>query len=210
MKNDKNFKKEKRLVKTVSQARTVLNMFLLDSQKLNIEREISGLIEKLENPKLDLLMDRYPDLLQHYDLKELLSGNIEIADENMQDLKRAGLLSCLQLLLHFSYELKENPNPSDKRFDNLRYILSSITSRDFVHELLIMVISVVGVNYYEKFQKRIQNLDIDLEDTRVLESDPELQPHIDLMAWFALTRLFLESIYTYFSNNDHNLKNTKS
>ena len=208
MKNDKNFKKEKRLVKSVGQAKTALSMLLQDSEKLNLERGISGLLDKLKNPKLDLLLDRYPDLLQEYDLEQLFSGSLEITDAKKQDIKTAGLLSCLQLLIHFCYELKENPNPADNRFDSLRYILSSITSYEFVYELLIIIVSVVGENYYEKFQQRIQYLDFNLENAIDLENDPELQEHIDLMVWFALARLFLESVYIYFNNPDQNLKNT--
>lgn len=208
MKNDKNFKKEKRLVKSVGQAKTALSMLLQDSEKLNLERGISGLLDKLKNPKLDLLLDRYPDLLQEYDLEQLFSGSLEITDAKKQDIKTAGLLSCLQLLIHFCYELKENPDPADNRFDSLRYILSSITSYEFVYELLIIIVSVVGENYYEKFQQRIQYLDFNLENAIDLENDPELQEHIDLMVWFALARLFLESVYIYFNNPDQNLKNT--
>lgn len=207
MENNKNFKKEIRLVKSVKQAKTVLNMLLQDSEKLNLEKGISGLLEKLENPKLDLLLDRYPELLQEYGLEELLSDELEIPDAETSDVKTAGLFSCLQLLMHFCYKLKENPNPSDDRYDSIRYILCSISSEKFVHDLLIITVSVVGVEYYEKFQQRIQNLDLSFESAKGLENDPELQEHIDLMAWFALVRLFLESVYTYFNIPDQNLNN---
>lgn len=207
MKNNKNFKKEKRIVKSVEQAKTALNVLLQDSKKLNLERGISGLLNKLENPKLDLLLDRYPELLQEYGLDELLSGELDIPDAEIIDVKTAGLFSCLQLLIHFCYELKENPNPSDDCYDSLRYILRSISSEKFVHDLLIIIVSVAGVEYYEKFQQRIQNLDLSLESAKGLENDPELQEHIDLMAWFALVRLFLESVYTYFNIPDQNLNN---
>lgn len=207
MENNKNFKKEKRIVKSVEQAKTALNMLLQDSKKLNLERGISGLLDKLENPKLDLLLDRYPELLQEYGLDELLSGELDIPDAEIIDVKTAGLFSCLQLLIHFCYELKENPNPSDECYDSLRYILRSISSKKFVHDLLIITVSIVGVEYYEKFQQRIQNVDLSLESAKALENDPELQEHIDLMAWFALVRLFLESVYTYFNIPDQNLNN---
>lgn len=208
MENNKNFKKEKRLVKTDEQAKTALNMLLQDSEKPNLEKGISGLLDKLENPKLDLLLDRYPELLQEYGLDELLSDELEINGAEMQDVKTAGLFSCLQLLIHFCYELKENPNPSDDCYDSLRYILRSISSDKFVHDLLIIIVSFVGLEYYEKFQQRIQNLDLSLESAKGLENDPELQEHIDLMAWFALVRLFLESVYTYFNIPDQNPNNS--
>lgn len=208
MENNKNFKKEKRLVKTGEQAKTALNMLFQDSKKLNLEKGISGLLDKLENPNLDLLLDRYPELLQEYELEQLLSGELEIPDAEISDVKTAGLFSCLQLLTHFCYELKENPNPSDDCYDSLRYILRSISSDKFVHDLLIIIVSVVGVEYYEKFQQRIQNLDFSLESAKGLENDPDLQEHIDLMAWFALVRLFLESVYTYFNIPDQNPNNS--
>jgi len=207
MENNENFKKEKRLVKSVEQAKTILNLLLQDSEKPNLEKGISELLDKLKNPKLDLLLDRYPELLQEYGLEELLSGELEIPDAETRDVKTAGLFSCLQLLILFCYELKENPNLSDDCYDSLRYILSSISSDKFVHDLLIIIVSVVGIEYYEKFQQIIQDLDLDLESARRLENDPELQEHVDLMAWFALVRLFLESVYTYFNIPDQNLNN---
>lgn len=207
MKKNKNFNKEKALVKSAEQAKIALNI-LLQNPKKNLESGISELLEKLKNPKLDLLLDRYPDLLQEYDLQELLSGDLEITDAEIQDVKTAGLLSCLQLLIHFCYELKENPNPVDKRFDSLRYILKSINCSQFVHELLFVVITVVGIEYYQKFQQRIQSADFDWESAVELENDSELCEHIDLMTWFALTRLFLEAVYTYFNSPDQNFKNT--
>ncbi|PWJ90642.1 hypothetical protein BC749_1207 [Flavobacterium araucananum] len=207
MKNNKNFKKEKKLVKSLEQAKTALDMLLGNSKK-NLESGISELLGKLKNPKLDLLLDRYPDLLQEYDLEELLSGNLEITDAEIQDVKTAGLLSCLQLLIHFCCELKEDPNPADKRFDSLRYILKSINCTLFVHELLFVIVTLVGADYYQKFQQRIQSADFDWESALELENDPELKEHIDLMTWFALVRLFLESVYTYFNSPDKKIKNT--
>jgi len=208
MENNENFKKVKRLIKSAQQAKTALNMLLQDSEKFNIEKGISELLKKLENPKLDLLLDRYPELLQEYGLDELLSGELDIPNAEIIDVKTAGLFSCLQLLIHFCYELKENPNPSDDCYESLRYILRSISSEKFVHDLLIITVSVVGVEYYEKFQQRIQNLDLSFESAKGLENDPELQEHIDLMAWFALVRLFLESVYTYFNIPDQNPNNS--
>lgn len=204
METNENFKKEKRIVKTVEQAKTALRMLPQDSGKTNLGRGILGLLDKLENPKLDLLLDRYPELLQEYELEHLLSGRLEIPDAATSDVKTAGLLSCLQLLLHFSSELKENQDPSDDCYGSLRYILRSISSSMFVRDLLLIIISVVGVAYFEKFQQRIQGLDLDFESARRLESDPELSEHIGLMTWFASVRLFLESVYTYFNVPDQN------
>lgn len=207
MENNENFMKGKRLIKSTEQANKALNMLLQDSKKFNFEKGISELLEKLQNPKLDLLLDRYPELLQEFGLEELLSGELEIPYAETSDVKTAGLFSCLQLLMHFCHELKENPNPSDDCYDSLRYILRSISSEKFVHDLLIIIVSVVGLDYYEKFQHKIQDLDLNLESARGLENDPELQEHTELMAWFALARLFIESVYTYFNRPDNNPNN---
>lgn len=208
MKNIKNFTRGKRLVKTFGQAKTALSILMQDSEKLNLERGISVLIDKLKNPKLDLLLDRYPDLLQEYDLEQLLSGSLEITDTKIQDVKIAGLLSCLQLLIHFCHELRSNPNPDYTSFAGLRHILNSITSSQFVNEILLLVISVVGKEYYEKFQLKIKSVEFGFEQSSDLDNDPELQEHLELMLWLALVRLFLESVYIYFNNPDQNLKNT--
>lgn len=206
MKNNENLKKYKKLVKSRRQAKIALDMLLPNSKK-NLESGISELLDKLNNPKLDLLLERYPALLQEYDLEELLSGDLEITGAGMHEVKTAGLLSCLQLLVHFCEELKANPNPADKHFDSLRYVLSSIACPRFVKELLFLVISVVGTEYYQKFQLRIENLDLDPKSAMELQNDPKLQEHINLMTWFALARLFLESVYVYFSIPDK--KNAK-
>lgn len=207
MKNNKNFKEAEKLVRSMQQAKTVLDMLLLNSEK-SLESGISELLDKLENTNLDLLLDRYPDLLQEYDLEELLSSDLEITGAEKQDVKTAGLLSCLQLLVHFCGELKEHPDPEDSLFDSLRYILKSIACSRFVQELLLVVLSVVGTDYYEKFQLRIQNLDLNPESGAELENDPELKEHINLMTWLVSARLFLESVYTYFSIPDDEIKNT--
>lgn len=209
MENNENFKKGKKLIKSAQQAKTALNMLMQDSEKFNIEKGISELLKKLENPKLELLLDRYPELLQEYGLEQLLSGKLEISDTETIDIKTAGLFSCLQLLIHFCYELKENPNPSDDRYDGLRYILRSNNCDKFLHDLLIIIVSVVGLDYYEKFKHKIQDLDLSLESAKGLENDPELQEHTELMAWFALVRLFLESVYTYFNVPDNNPNKTE-
>ncbi|WP_296149904.1 hypothetical protein [uncultured Flavobacterium sp.] len=206
MENNNYPRKEKKLVTSRAQAKTVLHMLFEDSEKQELARGISSLLDQLRNPELDVLLDRYPELLQEYDLAQLLSGSLEVTDAKMHDVKTAGLLSCLQLLLHFCRGLKENPDPMDKRFDSLRYILSSISSDKFVHDLLLTIISAVGAGYYEKFQQHIQDLDLSLENARGMEKDPELQEHLELMAWFGLVRLFLEAAYAYFDISDEDLK----
>jgi hypothetical protein len=207
MKKDRNLKKEKTLIKSAEQAQTALNL-LLGKAKNNLDKGILELLEKLQNPSLDLLLDKYPDLLQEYDLEELLSGDLEVADAERQDIKTAGLLSCLLLLIHFCCELEENPNPDDKQFDSVRYILKSINRTLFIDEVLFVVIKVVGADYYQKFQLKIRGKDFDWESALELENDSELKQHINLMIWFALVRLFLESVYTYFNSVEKKIKNT--
>ena len=204
MENNEKGKKNKRLLKSVGQAKTALNMLWQDSGKLNLERGVSELLEKLNNPKLSLVLNRYPELLQEYELEQLLSGELEIPGAATSDVKTAGLFSCLQLLIHFCYELMENPNTSDDCYDSLRYILQAISCDKFAHEVLISIISVVGIDYYEKFQLRMQNLEVSLEKARDLENDSELQEHMGLMAWFAIVRLFLELVYSYYNISDQN------
>lgn len=208
MKKNKNDKTEKRLVKTRTQAKTVLSMLWQDPEKPNLQKGIAALLNKLNNPGLNILFDNYPNLLEQYGLQELFSGKIKIPNTKIQDVKTAGLLTCLELLVYFCHDLKENPNPADKHFDSLRYILKSITASEFINELLLVVITVTGVDYYKKYRQKIQHFDFDTQNAILLENDPELQEHFDLMVWFAMTRLFTESVYVYFNHPDQNNKAT--
>lgn len=208
MKKNKNNNAEKRLTITPEQAKTALSMFLQHPEKMKLEKGITALLEKLKNPAVNTIFDNYPDLLQQYDLEELLSGNLKIPDTNKQDIKTAGILSCLQVLVYFCYDLKENPNPAHHQFDSLRYILKSITASEFINELLLVAIKVTGVGYYKKYRQKIQHFDFETQNAILLENDPELQEHFDLMVWFAMTRLFTESVYVYFNHPDQNHKTT--
>ncbi|WP_417941956.1 hypothetical protein [Flavobacterium sp. RS13.1] len=109
MKNNKNSKREKRLIITPEQAKTALSMFLQHPEKMKLEKGIAALLEKLKNPGVNRIFDNYPDLLQQYDLEELLSGNLEIPDTKKQEVKTAGILSCLQVLIYFCYDLERKP-----------------------------------------------------------------------------------------------------
>lgn len=143
--------------------------------------------------------------MQEYELERLLSGELEIPDAETGDIHTAGLFSCLQLLIHFGEELEGNPNPDDEAYDGLRYILGAISSDKLVHDLQLITVEVVGVEYYEKFQQKIQGMELTLESARDLEKDPELQEHLELMAWLAMVGLFVEALYTYFNIQDQEL-----
>jgi hypothetical protein len=207
---------KKRLIKTDEQAQIALNILLEESEKQNLERGIYQLLEELNNQQLDDLLDHYPDLIQQYGLERLLSGTLEIPNVGRQELKTAGLLCCLQLLIHFCAELKQhsntylvdatgNNNEIQNIHNSLLYITKSVCLNDFILGLLPAVVSVTGLEYYERFQKKIKTLD--LEQAIALEADPEIQDHIDLMIWFVLVRLFLESVYQYVETH-RKFKNT--
>ena len=206
MENNKNYKKVKRLIQSTQQAKTALNILMQEAEKLQLEKGMAELLEKLKNPKLDVLLDRYPQLLQEHELEKLLLGELNIPGIEPSAVKTAGLLSCLQLIIHFCYTLKDSPN--DDCGDSLMYILRSIRCDEFLHELLIIVISVTGNDHYQQFQQRIQELDLDVGSAR-LENEIDLHEYSNLIIWFALVRLLLESVYTYFNiHNDNPNKTT--
>ncbi len=208
MEDYKNKKKEIRLVKTSAQAKKAVSILLQEPEKRNLEKGITTLLDKLKNPRLNVVLDSYPDLLQEYELEQLLSGNLEIKNSTKQDIKTAGLLSCLQLLIHLCYELKENSSRTNTHFDSLRYILSAISCTRFINELFLISIAVVGEDHYKKFQQQIQDIDIDLEKVRALDNNPEGQEHMEIMVWLGLVRLFIEAVYTLYNNPNKNFKNT--
>jgi hypothetical protein len=136
----------------------------------------------------------------------LLYGNIEVLNASRLDTKTAAITSCLLALIAFSSELLDSEERmiplSDIPEDNIavsaiEYIISSIVLNDLLEYLLYSIISIVGVEYYAAFQKKIGSKNFANEDILHLENDGELKEHIDLMAWFAVMRLFLESVYFY-------------
>lgn len=57
MENNKNVKKGKRLVETVGQAKTLLGILLQEEERLRLERGRTVLLDRVRNPKLDILLD---------------------------------------------------------------------------------------------------------------------------------------------------------
>lgn len=204
MKNDENSRTGHRFVKSREQAKKALKMLMQHSEKYQLEDGILELIRKLKNPKINILLDTYPELLQDYELKELLSGKLQIPNAQADDVKTAGLLSCLHLLVHFCYKMEENPNNEDDCIGSLKYVLSSISLDKFKSDLLTIILSVVGIDYYEKFQLKIREGNLNFEDILNLQNNSEFKEHFDLMAWFALVRIFLESVYINYTISSHN------
>jgi len=104
MEKNEIIKKEKRIVKSVQEAKQVLKMLMQHSEKYNLENGITKLIQQLNNPEIDLLMDKFPEILQQYRLKDLLSGDCSVTDTQTEDVKIAGLFTCLYLLVEYCFE----------------------------------------------------------------------------------------------------------
>ncbi|MCA6068838.1 hypothetical protein JI747_016850 [Chryseobacterium sp. RG1] len=203
MKNRTHFSKEKPLVKTKEQAEMALHILVRNSQKEDLELGIFRLRDQLNNPNLTELLENYPDLIQEYPLEKLLSGKIAINNASEQDVKTAGLLSCLLLLIHFYFDY-DNGNLSQSKvddlnqFDSIKYIVNAITSEECIYELFLLVLSIVGINYFEKYQEKMKDPDFVLKQTIGFDNDPEMDEHIDMMVWFVLARLFIEAIFIYY------------
>lgn len=210
-------KTESYLIKNIDQAKITFPLLLEKKQREELINGIFILIQKLENPEIDRLLDHYEDFIQNYDLKDLLYGNIEVLNASRLDTKTAAITSCLLALIAFSSELIDSEDkmiPSDDIPDDniavsaIQYIINSIQLNDILEYLLYTIISIVGVNYYTAFQEKIGSKNFATGDILNLDKDLELKEHIDLMTWFALIRLFMESIYVYFNINDSDSKNT--
>lgn len=197
MKKNKN-NNQKKIIKTTADAQLALDILLQDVERKNIQNGIFAFLDKLENPRVNDLFERYPDLLQEYGLEETLNGTAAISGNSSTEIKTAGLLSGLQMILLFYADLSAHPNDEGQRKQMLQYMLKSIACGDFVGEILLMVIDVVGADYYLNFRNKIDDLEVDLEQLNALTDDPELQEHLDLMTWFCLVRVFLESVYVLY------------
>ena len=78
MDTNENFKNERRIVQSAARAKPLLNKLMCGSEKENHKKMLSRLIAKLESPTINLLMDRYAQLLQQYELEKLLLGDVRI------------------------------------------------------------------------------------------------------------------------------------
>lgn len=213
MKNNKHFSKDKWLVKTRKQAEIALRILVQNSQGEDLESGVFSLLDQMNNPKLTELLDNYPDLIQEYKLEELLEGNIGVKNASTQDIKTAGLLSCILLLIHFYFDKDEGNLSKCKvddviQFDSINYIMNAITSEVCINELFLLILSIVGIDYFEKYQQKMKDPDFVLKQTIGYDNDPEMDLHIDLMVWFALVRLFIQAIFIYY-DSDYETKNNQ-
>ena len=213
MKKNTPFSKEKQIVQTREQAEIALSILVHNSQGEDLEIGIFRIRDQLNNPKLTELLDSYPYLIQEYELEKLLSGKIEIKDASVQDVKMAGLMSCILLLIHFYFDDKSNHSVESKsvtdeldNFNSAQYIVKATTSEECINELFLLILSIVGIDYFKKYQENMKDPDFVLKQTLGFDSDPEMGVHIDMMVWFALVRLFIEAIFIYY-DSDYETKN---
>lgn len=85
-------------------------------------------------------------------------------------------------------------------FNSAQYIINSTTSEKCINELFLLILSIVGIDYFEKYQEKMKDPDFVLKQTVGFDNDPEMDEHIDIMVWFALVRLFIEAIFIYYDS----------
>ena len=209
-----NEKTDKAIITSLEQVEISFKLLLQKKQKEELEKGIYLLLDKLNNDEVNKIFDSYPRLLQKYGLKEMFSGRVEIPNISTHSIKAGGLLTCLQFLIPSCLELLDKSGniipfaevQKNDFFKPIEYTLYSISLDDFVEYLFLIIISIVGEQYYSKFLEKMGKQDFTAEDILELDIDPELDEHIDLMLWFATIRLFLESLYFYFNPENHNSK----
>lgn len=209
--------KEKTNKRIVDSMEMVAISFKLLSDKRQMEELNTGiylLLGKLGDAEVTELFDRYPRLIQKYSSKELFLENIEIPNINSANLKIAGLLTYLQFLISSIPDFIDQSGhiipldeiKNDKSYQAEHYITNSIPLDDYIEHLFLTVVSATGEEYYRKFIDKTGNPNFTIDDILELENDTELQEHIDLMAWFGVVRLLLESLYFYINPENHNPK----
>ncbi|WP_026703633.1 hypothetical protein [Flavobacterium soli] len=191
------------LVKDVSQAQTVLEILLEPDEMERLEKGAYALEHLLQNPKIPELLHRYAELLHEHELETLLSDPPKLEGVQQDDWRKAGLIACVQLLLPLSHVLLAPPDPNDDSLELLRYVLGSIPCSKLVAGLHSLGLEIMGVDYHLNFQQHLRATDTEQYLLRLPKTHPELKEHLELIAWLALIRLFLEAVYLYAEATDN-------
>ena len=198
--------KENRLITSAKHAEAAIKIMLDGIFLNNLKDSMDDLFRQIHDPEFNKILDQYGDWVVEYGLENLLSDQTVVPDKNPEDIRTAGKLCCLQLLIDYSLNLKGEKLASGKwqltadnnDIDILKHLLTCTSLDKLIEGLIIFIVTLTGVDYYDYFQKRMKSDGFDLQETVASKSDPKLLKHIDLMIFFGLARFFVETLYWHF------------
>lgn len=194
MDDDRKNKTDRVLILTAEQLKAVFKWVFEDINYLH--RGIFRLLDIMNDPVISDLFDQYPQLLEKYELDELLSGKIQIEYTDIAEVQRAVLLGVLQSLIlcgqqlyvsgQFQYGVVNNDHIDVKM---LRFVLRFVPLVDLLKSLEQLLCSVVGAGYYKTFVEQVLDSS---ENTLPSVTNPKEYYH--LMMWFGVVRAFLNAV----------------
>lgn len=202
MDDDRKNKTDRGLIQTAEQLHAIFKWVFEDINYLH--RGIFQLLDIMNDPVISDLFDQYPQLLEKYELDELLSGKIQIEYTDVVEVQRAVLLGVLQSLilcgqqLYVSGQFQHgvvNNNHIDVKM--LRFVLRYVPLVDLLKSLEQLLCSVVGAGYYKTFIEQVSDYS---DNTLPLVTNPKEYYH--LMMWFGVVRAFLEGIGFWIGDED--------
>ncbi|GEM_PF-6138913 len=202
MDDDRKNKTDRGLIQTAEQLKAVFKWVFEDINYLH--HGIFQLLEIMDDPVISDLFDRYPQLLEKYELDELLAGKIQIEYTDITEVQRAVLLGVLQSLilcgqqLYVSGQFQQGVvNNDDIDVKMLRFVLRFVPLVDLLKSLEQLLCSVVGAGYFKAFVEQVSD-----RSDNSLSSVTNPKEYDQVMMWFGVVRAFLEGIGFWVGDED--------
>ena len=98
--------KGNRLISSAEHAEAAIKIMLDGIFLNNLKDSMDDLFRQIHDPEFNKILDQYGDWVVEYGLENLLSDQTVVPDKNPEDIRTAGKLCCLQLLIDYSLNLK--------------------------------------------------------------------------------------------------------
>lgn len=194
MDDDRKNKPNRRLIQTAEQLKSIFNWVFEDINYLH--HGIFQLLDIMNDPVISDLFDQYPQLLEKYELDELLSGKVPIEYTDIEEVQRAALLGALQSLILCGQQLYSSGQLQCAVVDNdhidvrmLRFVVRSVPLADLLKSLEQLLCFVVGAGYYKTFVDQLSD-----GNNSALASVTHPKEYYQVMMWFGMVRSFLDGV----------------
>ena len=216
----------KNLVNSLQDAQFIFRTLFTDYTEDTLTNGVHLWLEKTKDPIALRLFLNLPELIELYGIEDFLDGRIDIPEvDNKQSMRNARLAACLLYLIATCWKLfgeKIHKQPAcswpltdvqKTDLDSIHKTLGKISLDDVQMELSKSLMLIVGRPYFKLFFDKLKPFDnnkMNKRDTKKFDNEPALKPHMQLMLWMSIMRIFLDAVYFYFGkeNNTIQMQNT--